>query len=166
MNLAIKSTQTLQSLPQKSEAPKQPSLTQQVKDTTTMAQDSVSIKSGALPTLKGAAAGALGAGGGSVALLAATNSFKGYNAIIGVPAAIVAVAGGTVGGAVAANFSDSKLGGAGYGLAGGAAAGAATFAFIARNGGEIGSAALMGAIVGGVTGAAGGFFGSMVAEKQ
>lgn len=125
-------------------------------------QDSVEIKRGLSPTLKGGLAGALGAGGLTIAFFAATGGFHGEGAILSVPLSFATALGGAVGGATSANTTSSKLKGALAGAAGGAVLGAVGVGVMNKSLGG----AVSGAILGGITGAVGGVFGAFVAQKK
>lgn len=123
----------------------------------------VGVKKGAGVAFKGAMAGGLGTAGVTTVGLLAASAFKGDGAMIAVPLAVGAFFGGAIGGATSANITQSKAKGAVAGAIGGAIAGGASLGLL--NSGAPGSI-MAGAVVGGITGAAGGFFGSMVAKQK
>ncbi len=164
-NLSIRSSQpvTLAQQTQRS-APKH-----QLKELAApeMAKDKVDIRKGLTPTLKGAAAGGIGMGGGTALLLGAEKLAIGTPFLDFSPYIITAAAaGGTLGGIAAANTTDSKGKGALIGAGAGAAAGAVALGLFARGSGDALALAAIGGAIGAVTGAGGGFFGSMVAEQK
>lgn len=118
----------------------------------------VGVKTGIVPTLKGAGAGL---GGGTVIAVGviASGVFKDAS----MPAGIAFIVGGLVGGAVSANMTESKSKGAYYGSVGGAITGAVVGTL--ATGGHIGIGAAAG-VIGGLAGGAGGFFGSLVAKQK
>lgn len=134
--------------------------------------DVVDIKKGVLPSLKGTGAGALLAGGSSLAIfsvLTGGKPFAGSGGLVSGPVTIVATLGGAVGGAASANFTESKSKGALVGGLAGAGTGAVVMAVVGLKEGSLGSmlqGALTGALVGGITGSVGGVGGAMVAQQK
>ncbi len=168
-NLSIRPSQPMTLAQQTQKAASKPQLSDLAKKES-MAQDSVSIRKGAMPSLKGAGIGALAAGGASAAYFAAEKAIAGPAFIDFSPyITAAAAAGGAVGGLTAANTTDSKAKGALVGAGAGALAGAATgVAFSAKDGDlVIGLAsAAIGGVIGAVSGAMGGAAGAMVAEQK
>jgi hypothetical protein len=140
--------------------------------TSSLQADVVQIKKGVLPTLKGTGAGALLAGGSSLAIftvLTGGKPFAGSGGLVSGPVTLVAAVGGAVGGAVSANYAESKSQGAWIGGLAGAGAGAAAMALSGiQNDGFAGvvQGAITGALVGGITGAVGGVGGALVAQQK
>lgn len=168
-NLAIQSSQSVSPLAQHQPQIRPSASQHQLKDLAApeMAKDSVSIRSGLTPTLKGAAAGGLGMGGGVALLLKAEKLAIGTPFLDFSPYIVTAAAaGGTLGGIAAANLTESKGKGALVGAGVGAAAGALALGIFARGSGDMAAAAAIGAAIGAATGAGGGFLGAMVAEQQ
>lgn len=163
MNMQVKSTVSNQPLATLGQTVKPaPKAAETASQASALAKDVVSVQSGVLPTLKGAAIGGLGTGAVAVGLFAATGGFKGEGAIIAVPLSIGAAIGGAFGGATSANVTASKWKGALAGAVGGAVGGAATFGLMNKSL----SGAASGAIIGGVTGAVGGVFGAFVTKTN
>ena len=141
--------------------------------TSSMANDVVKVQAGLGATLKGGAAGLLTGGlvaGGAGALMLKSANGMGDGGIgvafiaIGIGAA--GAIGGTIGGATAANLTDSKLKGAGYGALGGAIGGAAFGLYMgAKSGGFNVVLTGLTAAAGAAFGAIGGAAGAYVAKK-
>lgn len=148
-----------------------PSRTEQP-EASSLKTDMVDIKKGVMPTLKGTGAGALLAGGSSLAIfsvLTGGKPFAGSGGLVAGPVTIAAALGGAVGGAASANVTDSKAKGAWVGALAGAGTGAAVMTLVGLQEGNLGSmlqGAITGALVGGVTGSVGGVGGAMVAQKK
>ncbi len=162
MNLSVnRQANSLQAL--SSQAQPLPSIQEAAKkqDSSSLRSDAVEIQTGLKPSLKGAAAGALGTGLLAAGMFALSGGFKGEGAIIAVPLTLVAAIGGAVGGATAANNTSNVLKGALWGAFGGSTVGMGIGA-LKGNMTEAGGAAL----VGGMSGAVGGVFGAMVAKDK
>lgn len=132
-----------------------------------------SLKRGLVPTLKGAGAGLVG-GAAAVALpvglftVAVTSSSRDgagvlVAGVVGIAAAAIGGATGTLAGAVAANTTDSKGKGALLGAGLGAVAGAAAMGIKGK--GNV-AGMVLGGVAGAIAGAGGGYAGSMVAKVQ
>lgn len=129
-----------------------------------MAQDQVDIKSGFMPSLKGAGAGLVAS---SVATMGTViiwdkvaHLAEGGLALLAIP--MIGVPAGTIAGAVTSNVTDDKLKGTLIGAGIGAAAGAIQAGATLKTVGG----ALAGAVIGAVSGAIGGFTGTLTAQQK
>lgn len=124
------------------------------------AQDSVEIKSGLKPSLKGGALGLVA--GSSLTVMVMAKAYRlgsSSLAMLALPAAALPAA--AVAGAVTANITDNKLKGILLGAGVGAGTGAA-IALVSRDPRVI----VVGAGVGAVAGAVGGLSGSIMAQRK
>ncbi|MGE3728627.1 MAG: hypothetical protein AB7I41_23960 [Candidatus Sericytochromatia bacterium] len=166
----VQTTDTTQTSPK----PAHKSRTTPARETTPSSLDSadvVEIKKGILPSLKGAGAGALTAGGSTLAIftvLSGGKPFAGSGGLVSGPLTIAAAVGGAFGGAVSANYTESKSKGALIGGLAGASVGAAAMALLSIKDGPASmlQGALTGALAGGISGAAGGVGGALVAKGK
>lgn len=126
----------------------------------------VSVKKGIVPTLKGVGIGAAAGGTATVAALQISmkgKAFAGEEGLASIPVVGIGLAAGAIVGGVTANLTNNKT----KGTIGGAIAGAAVTAGITAktSGGNL-KAIAIGAGLGALVGAAGGFTGSLVAKTK
>jgi hypothetical protein len=128
-------------------------------------QLNVGVKTGIIPTLKGAGVG-LGAtlAVGTAASLAykASGKMGEWGGIFVVGGVLGGAAAGLISGGIAANTTDNKLKGALIGAATSGVIGGVALGITGKNP----TAVMIGVVLGGVSGAIGGFGGAMVAQKK